>query len=102
MTTRSTWRKGLKLPKWAPAAGAVLVLLSAVAHANGGAAALPDPVPPHQADGLPDIFDKHCTSCHNDIDKAADVVGVHVRGDDGVEALDAEPAERRLDGVGRA
>ena len=64
-------RKGLKLPKWAPAAGAVLVLLSAVAHANGGAAALPDPVPPHQADGLPDIFDKHCTSCHNDIDKAA-------------------------------
>ncbi|MDP9055848.1 MAG: DUF1592 domain-containing protein [Pseudomonadota bacterium] len=27
-----------------------------------------DAPPPHQDNGLPDLVDKHCTSCHNDID----------------------------------
>ena len=47
------------------------VALWAGAHAIAGYAQMSYTTPPHQADGQPDLLDKHCTSCHNDIDKVA-------------------------------
>jgi mono/diheme cytochrome c family protein len=59
--------------RWVIAVGAVIAILSATAQADRGSAVSPQTIPAHDSDGLPDIIDKHCTSCHNDIDKVANL-----------------------------
>ena len=58
-----------KAERWVLAIGAVALIVSATAQADRGAA--PTAIPAQQADGSPVLFDKHCASCHNDIDKTA-------------------------------